>query len=52
VEVFDEAALPLCMVKTKTTTAPDKSALKAALLAGAEVPGARIVVGDETLQVR
>lgn len=52
VTIDDEAALPAEYVKEKITYSPDKTALKAALLAGTEVPGARIVVGDETLQVR
>lgn len=52
VEVLDENALPAEYVKEKITYSPDKTALKAALLAGTDVPGVRIVVGDETLQVR
>lgn len=43
VVVDDEMALPLSMVRT--TSAPDKTAIKAALLAGEQVPGAHIETG-------
>lgn len=49
VEVTDESALPAEYVRV--TTAPDKTALMAALKAG-EVPGARLVPGEPGLTVR
>jgi len=52
VEVVDETALPDRFIKVKTTRTPDKTAIKEMLLTGTEVPGARMVMGDETLQVR
>jgi hypothetical protein len=50
VQITDEAAVPsqLC----KTTVAPDKTAIKAQLMAGETVPGAQIVVGDDGVTVR
>lgn len=50
VQITDEAAIPsqLC----KTTVAPDKTAIKAQLMAGETVPGAQIVVGDDGVTVR
>jgi len=50
VQITDEAAIPsqLC----KTTVAPDRSAIKAQLLAGETVPGAMIVTGKDSLSVR
>lgn len=49
VVVSDEIALPLSMVRT--TSAPDKTAIRAALLAGEQVPGAHLETGV-TLRVR
>jgi hypothetical protein len=49
VEVLDTAALPLSYWRTPEpkppVAAPDKAAIKAALQAGTEVPGARLVQG-------
>jgi len=49
VEVLDAAALPLSYWRTPEpkppVAAPDKAAIKAALQAGTEVPGARLVQG-------
>ena len=42
VEIFDESQLPKEYIKEKVTTAPDKTAIKIALKAGKEVPGAKI----------
>lgn len=52
VSIEDESLVPAEYVREKITYSPDKTALKAALLAGTQVPGASIVVGEETLQVR
>lgn len=43
VTVFDEDALPAEYVAEKVTKAPDKSAIKAAIKSGIEVPGAALV---------
>jgi len=50
VEITDEAALPdaLC----KVTRSPDKAAIKQAIEAGEDVPGAMMSNGTETLTVR
>ena len=49
VEVLDPAALPLSFWRTPEpkppVAAPDKAAIKTALQAGEEVPGARMVQG-------
>lgn len=50
VEIIDEALLPDNVVKLKRE--PDKTAIKAALDAGQEVPGAALKVGNETITVR
>lgn len=50
VEITDEALLPDSVVKLKRE--PDKTAIKAALDAGDEVPGAVLAVGRETVTVR
>lgn len=52
VVITDEAALPPSMVKTKTSTSPDKAAIKAALEAGQEVPGASMNNGGMSLSAR
>lgn len=52
VEVTDEAALPKKLWKEVVNRAPDKAAIKDLLRAGLPVPGAQLVVGEETLQVR
>jgi hypothetical protein len=50
--VTDEAAIPTELVKTTTSTSPDKAAIKAKLDAGEEVPGARLSNGGNTVSVR
>lgn len=50
VEIVDEALLPDNVVKLKRE--PDKTAIKAELDAGNEVPGAVLRIGGETLTVR
>jgi hypothetical protein len=42
VDIEDEELLPRDLFRIKTTAAPDKSAIKAALKAGQVVPGARL----------
>lgn len=42
VEIWDEAQIPQDYLRTKTTTEPDKTAIKAAMQAGREVPGAKL----------
>lgn len=51
VEVEDEAKLPACYVVTKTTTAPDKKAIKEAIQKGQEVPGASLTE-RQNLQIK
>ena len=46
VEVTDEAALPAEYWRVKETRAPDKTALREALKAGAAIPGAALVLRD------
>lgn len=46
----DEIPTQLCRVKTTTT--PDKAAIKAQIEAGQHVPGAELVRGEDTLSVR
>lgn len=50
VEIINESLLPDNVVKLKRE--PDKTAIKAALDAGQEVPGAALKVGNETITVR
>lgn len=52
VRIIDEASIPSQLCRVKTTTTPDKTAIKAQIEAGEHVPGAELVRGDETLQVR
>jgi len=49
--IDDESLLPESMVRTKTTTAPDKAAIKKAIQSGEHVAGAR-VVQNETLTIK
>lgn len=51
VAVLDAAALPREFVTVKTTEAPDKTAIKKALKAGQDVPGAALEV-RQSLQVK
>ena len=43
VEIADEAALPPEWLTVKTTTQPDKTAIKAAIKAGQQIPGAQLL---------
>lgn len=52
VEVVDERALPEWAFSVKVDRKPSKTAIRSAMDAGLAVPGARIVIGEETLQLR
>jgi hypothetical protein len=43
VEITDAESLPPAYLRTKTVTEPDKTAIKDAIKAGAEIPGAQLV---------
>ena len=45
VQIDEGAILPLQFLRTKMTTEPDKTAIKAAIQAGEVIPGAEIVSG-------
>lgn len=49
---FDVEKLPEALIVTKTTKTADKKALKEALEAGGEIPGARLSNGGRVLTVR
>lgn len=51
VVIKDEAAIPAEFIKTKTTTAPDKTAIKAAIKNGQEIAGAELQV-NQNLQIK
>lgn len=50
VDIWDEAQIPADFMRTKTTTEPDKAAIKAAIQAGQDIPGAKLEQG-ETLRL-
>lgn len=50
VDVYDESLLPEHLLRVKTE--PDKTAIKAALKAGEDVQGARMVTDGERLAIR
>lgn len=50
VAIWDEAQIPADFMRTKTTTEPDKTAIKAAIQAGQDIPGAKLEQG-ETLRL-
>ena len=50
VDIWDEAQIPADFMRTKTTTEPDKTAIKAAIQAGQDIPGAKLEQG-ETLRL-
>ena len=51
VEIDEGAELPEKYMKIVTTSKPDKTAIKAAIKSGEEVPGARIVI-NQNLQMK
>jgi len=50
--ITDAGLIPPAFTITKTETKPDRAKLKEALQAGAEIPGACLSNGSETLSVR
>ena len=52
VRITDEASIPSQLCVTKTTTSPDKAAIKRQIEAGEVVPGAELVRGEDGLTVR
>ena len=52
VRIADEAAIPSQLCTVKTSTAPDKAAIRAQIEAGETVPGAELVRGADTVSVR
>lgn len=52
VRITDEASVPSQLCTVKTTTAPDKAAIRKQIEAGEIVPGAELVRGDDTVSVR
>jgi len=52
VEIDDPEALPEIYAETVVTIKPDKAAIKKALQAGDDVPGARLADGKERLLIR
>lgn len=51
-EIIDPSAIPSQLHTVKTTTTPDTAAIKRLLEAGEDVPGAVLVRGDDTLNIR
>lgn len=52
VHIVNEADIPSQLMTVKTTTSPDKTAIKKQIEAGETVPGAELVRGDDTVSVR
>lgn len=52
VQITDEAAVPSQLCTVKTTTTPDKAAIRKQIEAGEIVPGAELVRGDDALTMR
>lgn len=52
VRITDERDIPSQLMRVKTTSAPDKTAIKARLEAGETIPGAELVRGDDIVTVR
>lgn len=52
VRIEDEAEIPSQLLTVKTTTAPDKTAIKKQIEAGERVPGASLVRGGDIVTVR
>ena len=52
VQITDADAIPSQLCTVKTTTAPDKKAIRAQIEAGETVPGAELVRGPDSLSVR
>ncbi|WP_314188801.1 siphovirus Gp157 family protein [Paracoccus yeei] len=52
VEIEDEASVPSQLMTVKTTTSPDKKAIKAQIEAGVDVPGCTLVRGADSISLR
>jgi len=52
VQITDPDSIPTQLLRTKTTTEPDKLAIKEQLQAGETVPGAELVRGADTVSLR
>jgi hypothetical protein len=52
VDILDESILPDEFVKAEVVTKPDKKAIKDALKAGADVPGAALKRGETTIVIK
>jgi hypothetical protein len=52
VRIVNEADLPSQLMRVKTTSEPDKAAIKAQLEAGVDVPGAALERGGDVVMVR
>ncbi|EGY53109.1 siphovirus Gp157 family protein [Neisseria shayeganii] len=50
VEIFDESQIPAELMRVKTE--PDKAAIKAAIKAGQDIPGAKLLEGMESLRLK
>ncbi len=52
VEIVEQSQIPNEFIKVEVVESPDKRAIKAALSAGTEVPGAMLKRGATTLQIK
>lgn len=52
VDVFDINLLPDSLVTAKYEIKPDKKAIRQAIKDGADVPGAKLVVGEKSLRIK
>lgn len=52
VEITDESAVPSQLCTVKTTTAPDKNAIKELLKIGEEIPGCALTRGKDGITMR
>lgn len=52
VRIVNEADIPSQLTTTKTIVTPDKTAIRAQIEAGEDVPGAELVRGDDGVTVR
>ena len=52
VEIIEQSQIPNEFIKVEVVESPDKKAIKAALSAGTEVPGAMLKRGATTLQIK
>lgn len=52
VDVFDSSLLPDELIEVKVIQTPDKKRIREAIKNGAEVPGAKIVIGNKSLRIK